>query len=343
MTAGPLREHFGLPLKGAQLLHNAVLPTTYARGREPLLTRGYARQISAVADRVQPDIVLAPGTIPVAHLGLDVPVVTWTDATFAGMVDFYPSFTGLSRRTLRLGHAVERAALGRASLALYSSDWAAESAISAYGVARHSVGVIPFGANSVDPGAVGTPASEVCRLLIVGRDWHRKGVDIAVSTLERLRESGVAASLDIVGCSPPPGTELPPGVTVHHSLDKNDPRAVEELAGLYRDATFFLLPTRADCTPIVLAEAQAYGLPVLVSGVGGCPSMVRRGQSGEVFELSEFAARAAGYIAGVRASAGRYAELRAGARAMYEESLNWSSSVRRLLDLVHERCLSGSR
>ena len=35
-----------------------------------------------------------------------------------------------------------------------------------------------------------------------------------------------------------------------------------------------LFPTRADCTPIALCEAAAYGIPVVAADVGGISSIV---------------------------------------------------------------------
>jgi hypothetical protein len=63
------------------------------------------------------------------------------------MVDFYPDFTNLCTETIRHGNEMEQSALSRCRLAIYSSEWAANSAIQHYNVNPTKVRVVPFGAN----------------------------------------------------------------------------------------------------------------------------------------------------------------------------------------------------
>jgi glycosyltransferase involved in cell wall biosynthesis len=337
VLAGPLRERFGLPLKVLQHLRNTVAPGTWSRLREPVLLDGYARQVERAIAATSPDVVLAPGTLPVARLRTDVPVVTYTDATFAGLVDFYADYTGLSPRYLRTGHAMERSALERVALAVYSSAWAARSAVEDYGLPPERVAVVPFGANVSDPGPLLQGREDVCRLLLVGRGWERKGAGGAVTTTARLRSLGIRATLDVVGCTPPPGVDVPSFVTVHGSLEKDDPQAAARLTELYSSAAFFVLPTRADCTPIVLAEAQAHGVPVVTTAVGGTASMLAPDRSGWALPPDEFVDEAVARIAGAWSEPAEHAALRRGAREFYTSTLNWPSAVQALLALVHER------
>lgn len=52
-------------------------------------------------------------------------------------------------------------------------------------------------------------------------------------------------------------------------LDKNRPKDAARLSALYAEAHLLLLPSRADCTLTVIAEAMAHGTPVLATDVGG--------------------------------------------------------------------------
>jgi glycosyltransferase involved in cell wall biosynthesis len=338
--ASPLQQRFALPFRSVQKVRNSVGRRRYSKDREPIILRGYAQQIARVAEHTRPDIVFSPSSMPLAQLKIGVPTVFWTDANFAGMVDYYPDFTHLSPRHLKIGERMEAVALQRAALAVYSSDWAAQSAARHYGVPADRLAVVPFGANMIDPGPSAHRSDEgPCRLLTVGGNWHRKGVDLAVATLVELRRLGVEATLDIVGCSPNTTEHLPDGAVVHGVLDKDNPEGARALREMYERASFFLLPSRAECTPIVLAEAAAYGLPVVASATGGMAAMMREGRSGYLVDLADFAVTAAKILTPCWQNRATYHQMETESRLFYEEQANWGSATRALLDVIEERIL----
>src|SRR6185436_3482760 len=95
--------------------------------------------------------------------------------------------------SLARGHAMEQRAIDRAALAIYSSDWAASSAIARYHADRNKVKVVPFGANIEESrtleevrAMIAARPRDVCRLLFVGVGWERKGGDIAIEVARLL-------------------------------------------------------------------------------------------------------------------------------------------------------------
>ena len=73
-------------------------------------------------------------------------------------------------------------------------------------------------------------------------------------------------------------------------------RQVDELPEFYTLATAFVLPSREEEWGLVVNEAMACGLPVLVSKVAGCAEdLVRHGENGFVFDPFD-AAELAGYL-----------------------------------------------
>ena len=54
-----------------------------------VVLRAYARQIEAFVKQRSIDVVFCPSTIPVTLLHCGKPIVTWTDATFHAMNDYY--------------------------------------------------------------------------------------------------------------------------------------------------------------------------------------------------------------------------------------------------------------
>jgi hypothetical protein len=77
--------------------------------------------------------------------------------------------------------------LERCSLAGYTSDWAAQSAIRYYKLDSRKVRVVPLGAN-LDSGlsadeveaVIATRPSSHCRLLFIATRWRSNGGDLAM-------------------------------------------------------------------------------------------------------------------------------------------------------------------
>ena len=276
-------------------------------------------------------IVVAEGsnaTTIISFLETYIPVVYMNDVTFTLLYDYYQYLSnplGLSVRDLS---TVETLTLKKASAVIYSSTWAARSAIEDYGADPAKIHVVPFGANIDEPPSrevvLAREKSECCRLLFLGVDWIRKGGDLAFETLLKLEELGVQAELIVCGCTPPQRVAHE-RMTVMPFLDKNDERQRKELDQLLMSADFLLLPTRADCTPIVFCEASAFGLPVITTHTGGVPEIVRDGENGFLLPYEARGDAYAEVIARVYHDDERYAALVRASRAAFEECLNWDA------------------
>ena len=331
-------------LRAKQFAYRRLFAKEYQAGRDPLVVQDHARRVRKALQTIEHDVVLSPGTIPVAHLKGGKPVVTWTDATFDGMVGFYEEFSNLPRETLRHGHALEQAALDNCALAIYTSQWAADTARRHYSVDALKLAVVPFGANvgvertaSQVSAYVAARQGATCRLLFVGVDWHRKGGGVALAVVEHLRAAGVAAELHVVGCTPP--QSLPAHVIVHGFVSKHTADGRARLEDLYSGSHFLILPTRADCVPVVLAEASSYGLPSLATRVGGVSSALREGLNGYTFDLDEDPWAYAARIRALLEEPDAYRRLCTSAFQEYATRLNWTASAREVLSLIRERCL----
>jgi glycosyltransferase involved in cell wall biosynthesis len=111
------------------------------------------------------------------------------------------------------------------------------------------------------------------RLLTVALLGWQKGVDVLLRALALLEEG---PALDVVGDGPGRSDherlarELGLGErVVFHGLQPK-----QRVAELMRQASLFVLASRYDNSPCVLVEAQASGLPVVASHVGGVPELV---------------------------------------------------------------------
>ncbi len=108
-------------------------------------------------------------------------------------------------------------------------------------------------------------------------------------------------------------------------LNKLDEKQRAELSRLFEAASFMILPTRSDCVPMVLAEAGAFGLPVVTTNTGGIPGIIREGENGFMLPLSARGSEYAEVIAKVYRDDQRYAELVKSSRAAFDNRLNWDA------------------
>lgn len=325
--------------KAKEILYRKLTGKTYLRDRAPGLLDAYARQVSTRCKALAPDVIFSPGTIPISHLKTRTPVVFWTDATLAGLTDYYAHFTNLCAETLRDGQAMEQRALSNCSLAIYSSEWAARTAIEHYDVDPAKVKVVPYGANITQSRSeaevramIDARSPEICRLLLVGVDWERKGAAIAVEAAEELHRRGIRTELHIVGCHPP--GPVPEFVKIHGFVSKKTPEGFALLERLFSESHFLIVPSRAECFGLVYAEASSFGLPSLAADTGGVPDAVRSGKNGQLFPLEARGAAYADFIAPLLASIGDYRRLALQSLEEFQTRLNWDVAGTRVMELM---------
>lgn len=263
----------------------------YDAFRDSSVLKSYASQIESRLPH-DVDIIFSPGSLPVAFLKTAKPVVIYTDATFASLVNYYPEFTGLQQRLVENGNRIEKSAIKKANLIFYSSQWAANSAINDYGADPEKVVVVPFGANIPSnlseqelKEIIEQRSTRELELLFVGVDWKRKGGDIALEIAREIKNQGIKVTLNVVGVR----QELPVKdemIVNHGFLDKNVPADIAKLYNLYKRSHFFILPSRQDCTPVVFSEANSFGLPCITTNVGGIPDVIRNEVNGFCFSLT---------------------------------------------------------
>lgn len=304
----------------------------YLPEREPRVVKEWSRQVEREAKSARPDIIFSPGSTPVAYVDTHHPLVIYGDATFDGLVEIFPWYSNLTSETKRNGHAIEQAALDRSWLALFASEWAAQTAVNYYGKPSEKVGVVPFGANiecnrtAADVEAlIARRGGGECRLLFAGVDWKNKGGDFAVRVAEELNRRGLKTSLDVLGCTP--SSALPPFVSVHGYVSKRSDEGRNKIDELFSKAHFLILPTVADCYGVVFCEASSFGVPSLTNAVGGTTTPVRTGQNGAAFSLD---AQPEEWCDAVEEIWPHYAELARSSFAEYQSRLNWDVAARKL-------------
>jgi len=123
----------------------------------------------------------------------------------------------------------------------------------------------------------GANGSEV-RLLYVGRISREKDLDVLATAYKKIRDSGQPVKLYLVGDGPYSETlaaALPEAIFLGYLTG-------EKLAKAYASADIFVFPSTTDTFGNVVLEAQASGLPVIVSDLGGPKELVDDGRTGFV-------------------------------------------------------------
>jgi len=308
-----------------------------------IVLQDYARQIKRFAKDRAIDVVFSTSTIPVTLLDCGKPIVTWTDAVFHAMHDYYnKAFANMTEAAIARGKWQEETALRNCSIAAFASTWALERARPIVGDAK--LKVLPFGSNlparhtreDVTRWAVEKRAKhgKQCELLFVGANWERKGGSIAVETARLMIESGIKTKLRVVG-SQPEGN-VPDYVELFGFINKSSEAGIQRLVELFQSADFFILPTKAEAAGVVFSEASSYGLPTLTYATGGVPDYVHNGVNGVCLEPGASPARFAREIQTILSSPSVYESLAVGGFREYQERLNWRTSVGRLLNLCAE-------
>ena len=122
------------------------------------------------------------------------------------------------------------------------------------------------------------PTNGEVRLLYVGRVSREKNLDVLASAYRRLRDEKLPVQLFVVGEGPYSQTlseTLPDAFFTGYLRGK-------DLAIAYASADVFVFPSTTDTFGNVIIEAQASGMPVIVSDAGGPKELVEDKASGLV-------------------------------------------------------------
>ena len=316
--------------------------------RETSYLTKLARKAKYELAKVDYDIILAPGSLPVSYLKVDKPIVVFTDATYDSLMRLYMQDYAIATRSQTQGNRAEAAALQNASLVIYTSEWAKESAFNKYNVPSQKMKFSYLGANmnhsktikDVNQLVHQRLNSNKKQFLFIGVDWYRKGAEKAIETVGLLNEYGIEAAITMVGCKIPFQFQLPSFVKHYPFISKANDSGSALLNKLFEEADYFILPTIADCSPVVFSEAASYGLPVITTNAGGCSSIVRHNETGFCFQPEYFVESAVGKIMELVKDSDKYKELSMNAFALYTQELNWDIVGKKTLNylnhLVHK-------
>ena len=312
----------------------------YAPEGEWGFLRKYGRQATDRVTASPAKVILSCGKPQIVFLETKLPIIFFDDASMPAITATHPGHTNFYPPVNRRLHEAERRVLDKCLYACYASEWAAEAALRAYGVAfEKKIKMIPFGANlevtrqrpDIEKIIAGRMPGR-CNLLFIGRYWEAKGGPVALAVATELHRRGVQVHLDVVGCTPP--GPIPEYVKVHGFVSKKTAEGHSFLDQLFRQSHFLIVPTRFEAYGLVFVEASSYGLPSLATDIGGVTTIVRNGSNGQRFALSAPPAQYADYVQDLLKNPAAYEALSRSSFEEYEQRLNWKKFGMAVHDLV---------
>ena len=337
--------------KATGWLCNTLLKREYSLHRDSAAIREVSRRVAAELDK-DVEVIISPqsvGSHPVTYLETRLPIVIWTDSCLAHAVQSYPELQRLWGRSLRDGLSNERTALSRCDRLVYTSSWAAKAAAEIYGLDSSGISVLPYGP-AIDtpshPDAIETMLQhrpkDRCTLIAVVSSWWRKGMDIACEAADLLNRRGLETELVIVGARPPASTPPPPCVRSVGRIDKKTPDGRRRLRGLLASSHLMILPTRVDCLPVALSEAGGFGLPCVVSNVGGISTLIRDGDNGVLPPSRSSGGDYADAVAEIMSDRGKYEDLCRRSYRRHHSEFSWPVLARSFAAIVQEAITGGA-
>ncbi|MCB9747048.1 MAG: glycosyltransferase family 4 protein [Candidatus Omnitrophica bacterium] len=337
---GPLNNRYLYLLKILNRISSNFFRKSFNINHTKLVSKEYARVLKKKISEEKLDILFFPaGGALSAYLETNIPMVSLMDATCSLLFDYYEGYKNLFSVSKKRCIHTDKKALQRSILTIYCSDWAANSAINEYGIDKSKIHVIPLGANieeapkRKDVLEIRKVTPQVCKLLFIGVDWERKGGEIAYQTMVELNRRGIETELIICGVTPP-AKFISEKVRIEGYLNKNNKKEFSRLCELYKEASFFILPTRSECAGVVFCEAAAFALPILAANTGGVATYVGHEKNGYLLPLDYDGVSYADKIEELWKNKNEYQEFCRNSRNKFEEELNWDKWGERVASLL---------
>lgn len=331
------------------------------RGREQLKQIG--KFVSDRLRQLEVDCVVCQGSSMLPFLETEVFVCLWHDSTWQTLMQIpFEEF----RFSYPLLHEWDQLVLKKSSFIAYAADWVRDETLRHYAVEPAMLTVLPFGASVFDVDervvekSVVARKRTVCQLTFIGVDWMRKGLPLAYSLMNQLNMAGIKAVLNVIGpifgsadgnpaVMEPwhrPDRPFSSGgllslrlrtdkfVRIWGFLNKDKESEYQQFRDILRNTHFLIHPANFECFGVALAEANAFGVPVLALNRFGPQSIIRPGINGHLFEPDQFVAEASKLIVSRFKDYGCYLNECRTAFEEYKERLNWRNNCRELLSLI---------
>ncbi|MBX9687618.1 MAG: glycosyltransferase family 4 protein [Candidatus Obscuribacterales bacterium] len=312
---------------------------SYWTSKDPGLLKETARSVEKQVVNLDLDCIVSYLIPYVADLDLSIPVILWPDICFQSLSRTYSKYSNLSVACRSDAIKADQAAFEVAAKIIFPSSWAASEAAQYHPVIKEKVEIVPYGPNLnrvPDASSVFSRIEDrdlvTLNLLFVGVEVERKGLDLAVELARKLNLSGIPCKLGILGLDKHQFNDE--FIVNYGFLNKQEHEA--KIAEIYMNADILVMPSRAEAYGLVVDEAAAFGLPSIVSRVGGLAERVVNGKFGWAFSLETFVEDAFICIKQLLLEPSVYRAASRSARERFDNEMSWETSARKVLRLIEK-------
>jgi glycosyltransferase involved in cell wall biosynthesis len=310
--------------------HFVRIPPFLDRGRAAALGRGlwYFRGVGRVLRQLRPDVVHHHSRPAGAYLS------SGFAASSRQVISLHSMSYGWNFCYRAWDRVLFRRAFAASARVLCVSEFIRRHTLDLYPELDGKMATLYNGVDDMlfHPDAAATFDSPEPTILFVGRVEERKGVHLLLDAFERSIGKQIrGAQLKIVG--PHSYWNAEPSA-YYLSLAERcrtiprvqllGPTYVDaDLAAVYRSATIAVVPSVfPEALGLTSLEAQASGVPVVVSSAGGLPETVRPGESGVVFDNGDVDGLASAVL-GLLSDRRRLQTMAVAARAWAIQQFSW--------------------
>ena len=319
------------------LLHKQAVGLNMDR----IMIKVYALQFKHRIRNIDYDFIFSPVSVYYAHFVSSKPTAFFIDSNVACLRNYYLKDEDFTRHQIEVGYELETMALKNCDLPIYASKWATGAAVSELEGDCRKIKNINRGANVVHKFSELEYRDIIlsrnivqkngkCELLFIGKEWERKGGNLACEITRLLNVAGIDAKLTVIGSEPNISEEYKSIVEVVGFLNKNDPDEYDRLEEHFKKSDFFIMPTRIEAQGISYIEACSWAVPPIGCNTGGVSDVVIEGVTGLLFELEDKPEKYVERILSFYNHPDQYIQLANSSRKYCLENMTWAAVGKRI-------------
>ena len=310
----------------------------YDSERKISLSKKYSKSIKFKLKKQKIDLIFTSDTYLVSYLDTNIPIVLWLDATYRTYYEHYFKDKKIHKKSFKEANYLEKLALDKSKKIILTSKWAKKDAVNKYKINPNKIFILPFGSNLKESRAIKLKKINInkkIKLISIGVDWERKGMDKTIEITKYLNKKGVKTDLNIIGCKNLKKS-LPHYVKQFGFLDKNNYVENLKIRRLLSSSDFHILMTKNEACGVVFAEANSFGLFNITNDVGGVRGMIKNNYNGKLFEITDSHKKIGDFIIKTLNNNKKCMRIKKQSLSYYFNKLSWKSNSSVLQKLLLE-------